>query len=212
MVTDVIPLSFPKCGIYECWRSPYLGSVDETFTHRLSETGEISYGPLPGRPGKEIETMITLETTDNSTMVLAEERRRFPRVAVALQIEVRLEGTDMPLRSQTTDISMGGCYVEMPLTLEIKSQVDMLFWLGGQKVSAQGVVVTCHPQFGNGIEFTSMSLEGQSRLRHYLDSLAEQPDSTALAVELLAGQPSSPAGNRFENQYLTIAVQAGWTA
>ena len=32
-----------------------------------------------------------------------------------------------------------------------------------------------------------------------------------LTVELFAGQPSSPAGNRFENQYLTIAVQGGWT-
>ncbi len=119
--------------------------------------------------------MITLETRDNSTIVFAEERRRFPRVVVALQVEVRLKDTDMPLRSQTTDISMGGCYVEMPLTLEIKSQVDMLFWLGGQKVRAKGVVVTRHPQFGNGIEFTSMSQEGQSRLRRYLDSFGEQP-------------------------------------
>jgi c-di-GMP-binding flagellar brake protein YcgR len=128
--------------------------------------------------------MITLETTDNSTMVFAKERRRFPRVAVALQVEVRLKDTDVPLRSQTTDISLGGCYVEMPLTLEIGSKVDMRFWMGGEKVNAKGVVVTCHTQFGNGIEFTSMSFEGQSRLRHYLDSFGEQPatNSTAIAV------------------------------
>jgi c-di-GMP-binding flagellar brake protein YcgR len=125
--------------------------------------------------------MITLETTHNSTMVFAEERRRFPRVAVALQVEIRHEDTDAPLRSQTTDISLGGCYVEMPLTLEIASKVDMLFWLGDQKMSAKGVVVTCHPQFGNGIEFTNMSLEGQSRLRHYLDSFGEQPATNSTA-------------------------------
>ena len=37
--------------------------------------------------------------------------------------------------------------------------------------------------------------------------------ATALlfAVDLFAGQPSSPAGSKFENQYLTIVVQAGWT-
>jgi len=118
--------------------------------------------------------MITVETSHNNTMVFAEERRRFPRVAVALQVEIRREDADVPLRSQTTDISLGGCYVEMPLTLEIASKLNMLFWLGDQKVSAKGVVVTCHPQFGNGIQFTSMPLEGQSRLRHYLDSFGEQ--------------------------------------
>ncbi|MGB8060703.1 MAG: PilZ domain-containing protein [Candidatus Sulfotelmatobacter sp.] len=125
--------------------------------------------------------MITLETSHNNTMVFAEERRRFPRVAVALQVEIRREDADVPLRSQTTDISLGGCYVEMPLTLVIASKVDMVFWLGDQKVSAKGVVVTCHPQFGNGIEFTSMSLEGQSRLRHYLDSFGERPATNSTA-------------------------------
>ena len=125
--------------------------------------------------------MITAETLDKSTMIFAEERRRCPRVAVALQVEFRLADTDVPLRSQTTDISLGGCYVEMPLTLEIGSKVDMLFWLGDQKVSAKGVVVTCHPQFGNGIEFTSMSSEGRSRLGHYLDSFGERPATNSTA-------------------------------
>jgi hypothetical protein len=32
-----------------------------------------------------------------------------------------------------------------------------------------------------------------------------------LAMEPFAGQTSLPAGNTFENQYLTIAVQTGWT-
>lgn len=125
--------------------------------------------------------MNTPETSDKSTMAFSEERRRNPRVAVALQVEFRLAGKDVPLRSQTADISMSGCYVEMPLTLEIGSKVDMLFWLGDKKVNATGVVVTCHPQFGNGIEFTSMSSEALTKLRHYLDSLEEQPavNSTA---------------------------------
>jgi len=61
--------------------------------------------------------MIILETSDKSTMVFAEERRRSPRVAVALQVEFRLADTAVPLRSQTTDISMGGCYVEMAFPL-----------------------------------------------------------------------------------------------
>lgn len=125
--------------------------------------------------------MITPETSDKSTMVFSEERRRSPRVAVALQVEFRLADTDVPLRSQTTDISMGGCYVEMPLTLEIGSKVDMMFWLADQKVNAKGVVVTCHPQFGNGIEFTSMPFEGLSKLRHYLDSFGEQPATSSTA-------------------------------
>lgn len=126
--------------------------------------------------------MITPDTSDKSTKILAAERRQCPRVAVALQVEFRLVDTNVPLRSQTTDISMGGCYVEMPLTLDIGSKVDMLLWLGEQKVNAKGVVVTCHPQFGNGIQFTSMSSEGRSRLGHYLDSFGEHAAASSTAV------------------------------
>jgi len=74
------------------------------------------------------------------------------------------------MRLETTDVSLGGCYVEMALTLELGTKLDIVLWLGEHKVTTQGVVVTRHPQFGNGIEFLNMPYQHRERLRFFLDS------------------------------------------
>lgn len=74
------------------------------------------------------------------------------------------------MRLQTTDLSGGGCYVEMALTLDVGTKVDIVLWLDQQKLTLRGVIVTRHPQFGNGIEFLGMSLENERKLYCYLDS------------------------------------------
>jgi hypothetical protein len=48
--------------------------------------------------------------------------------------------------------------------------LDVVIWLDQQKVTLRAVVVTCHPQFGNGISFVSVSPENETRLRSLLDS------------------------------------------
>jgi hypothetical protein len=48
---------------------------------------------------------------------LEHDRRRYPRQTVQVQIELRQDDSDIPLRLETTDLSRGGCYVQsmMPL-------------------------------------------------------------------------------------------------
>ena len=117
--------------------------------------------------------MIAKDQADCSCEACTKERRRYTRVAVAVQVEFRLQSSDVPLRAQTTDISLGGCYVEMPFTLEIGSQVDILLWVRNQKVNASGVVVTSHAQFGNGIQFTNMSPGAMDLLECYLNAMED---------------------------------------
>lgn len=81
------------------------------------------------------------------------------------------EGMDVPMRLETTDVSLGGCYVEMAFTLDIGTKLDMVFWLGAQKIVTAGIVVTRHPQIGNGIEFKGMSSHDRDMLRRFQDSL-----------------------------------------
>ncbi len=97
------------------------------------------------------------------------ERRRYPRSRKVVQIEVRAEGSDVPVRTETSDICETGCYIQMSITLEMNSRVSVTLWLGYEKVKAQGRVVTRHPQFGNGIEL-EMHATDQERLRKYLES------------------------------------------
>lgn len=103
------------------------------------------------------------------------ERRRYRRVRFAMPIELHAEGAAAPIRLQTTDISAGGCYVEMGFTLAEGTRLEAVMWLGDRKLAVKGVVVSSHPQFGNGIEFTEITDEQRKELEGYLES--RDPDS-----------------------------------
>jgi c-di-GMP-binding flagellar brake protein YcgR len=113
--------------------------------------------------------MINMQAWTLEQSALLAERRRHPRVQIPVQIEIRPAGMDVPMRLETTDLSVGGCYVEMALTLDVGAKLDIVLWLDGQKVSTRGVVVTRHPQFGNGIEFVGMFSDSERRLRYFLE-------------------------------------------
>jgi c-di-GMP-binding flagellar brake protein YcgR len=97
------------------------------------------------------------------------ERRRFQRLHVGVQTELRVHGSGMPIRLETTDLSLGGCYVQMAITLAAGTPLDIVLWLGSEKVAITGTVVTCHPQFGNGIEFNNMTQDSRQKLQAFLE-------------------------------------------
>ena len=102
------------------------------------------------------------------------ERRRHPRVKTPVQVELRPEGSAAPLRVETSDISATGCYVEMSMTLAVGTRLSIVLWLEAQKVIADGVVRTQHPQFGNGIEFVGMSTGDRDKLVRHLESISNK--------------------------------------
>ncbi len=116
------------------------------------------------------------------------ERRQFQRVRAAVQIELKIEGTNVPIRVETSDISEGGCYVEMPLTLPKDAKLQILLWLGQDKLVFSGRVATSHPQFGNGIEFCTLSQDCTRKLVQYIDRerlVSDSATSPAAAVSLI---------------------------
>ncbi len=99
------------------------------------------------------------------------KQRQYPRFKAALPIELRPNGSPAPLRAQTGDICLGGCYVEMTATQQVAKEVEITLWIGEAKVLAQGVVVSNHPSFGNGIKFTKVTDDSKERLQKFLESL-----------------------------------------
>lgn len=102
------------------------------------------------------------------------ERRLWPRTKVAVPTELRVKGRDVPVRVQTSDLSVGGCYVEMMFTFELGTKLEMTMWIGDSKVKTEGMVVTRHLQFGNGIEFTTISTADQLVLSRFLDDVTAE--------------------------------------
>jgi len=100
-----------------------------------------------------------------------QERRRHERLKAAVQVEFRAEGALAPTRMATSDISAGGCYIEMNFTLAVGTKLDMVLWLGDQKLVTKAVVATHHPHFGNGIQFVEMPRDAHEQLGCFLASL-----------------------------------------
>jgi PilZ domain len=101
------------------------------------------------------------------------ERRHFPRHAAQVQIELHQEGTDVPLRLVTTDLSRGGCYIQLMMPLPTGIYVNATFWLDDSPILVRGRVVTRHPQFGNGIMFLEFQGNGEQLLARYLDAIVD---------------------------------------
>ena len=99
------------------------------------------------------------------------DRRGHPRFTLNVQVELREEGRDIPIRTETADLSRGGCYVQLSLTLTVGTYVQGRLWLDGAAVQFRGRAVTAHPQFGNGIMFLEFEGTGEQLLASYLESI-----------------------------------------
>jgi hypothetical protein len=83
----------------------------------------------------------------------AGNRRGEHRFACKLGAEVYRLGTKVPNRCILSDISEGGCYVEMPTPFSGRSGVEILVRTADIKLRITGQVLAAHPGFGRGVRF-----------------------------------------------------------
>ena len=98
------------------------------------------------------------------------ERRCHARYTVRVQIEILREDSEVPMRCETTDLSRGGCYVQLMTPLSAGLRLHATLWLDGYPISIRGLVVTRHPQFGNGIMFVDIEGQGDALLKRHLEA------------------------------------------
>ncbi len=83
----------------------------------------------------------------------AGNRRGEQRFACKLGADVYRLGNTIPNRCALSDLSEGGCYVEMPTPFPQKSSVEILIRTADTKLRITGQVLTTHPGFGMGVRF-----------------------------------------------------------
>ena len=108
-------------------------------------------------------------------------RRKHERFKLNLPVEVHQEGSDTPIRCSTSDISLGGCYIESLYPFPVGTVLELKLDLASDTLLIFARVVTCDPQVGNGIQFTKILPEDLDELTHYLASAAakEHADSAS---------------------------------
>jgi len=100
------------------------------------------------------------------------ERRRWARVRCALPAEMRTPGSSFPLQVETTDVSLGGCYVATMFPLPKGTAIDFRCWVSGTPIACKAAIRTTDPGVGNGIEFLDLDELSRATLAVYLDSVA----------------------------------------
>jgi hypothetical protein len=101
----------------------------------------------------------------------ARDRRTHPRLKCASSVEVYPTGEAVPIRTRTADLSLGGCFLEMPNPLPKQTQVRIALWVKDFKLWANGEVVTSTPGFGIGVKFIEMTEQDRNQLKQFIESI-----------------------------------------
>jgi c-di-GMP-binding flagellar brake protein YcgR len=112
---------------------------------------------------------------DSTLVSNAGNRRGEFRLACKLGAEIYRLGTSVPNRCTLSDISEGGCYVEMPSPLSEQSGVEILVRTADTKLRIRGQVLACHPGFGMGVRFTFRDSDEREDVLRLLAVLTSGP-------------------------------------
>ena len=103
----------------------------------------------------------------------AEERRHSRRYQCTGSVELRIDGGGLRMRGALKDISLHGCYVEMPTTFPIATKVWLALEADGVRVLAEATIRASYPALGMGMCFAQMAATQEMRLKEILARLAE---------------------------------------
>jgi hypothetical protein len=115
-------------------------------------------------PGPGSDGTATASTRD------PHDRRAHPRFKTVNSVEIHPEGEEAPIRARTADLSIGGCFIEMPNPLTKGTQIRIGIWVNDVKLWASGRVVTSTPGFGIGVQFIDISEQDKAQLKRFLES------------------------------------------
>ena len=93
-----------------------------------------------------------------------------------------IEKDDPPAPCRLTDLSLGGCYLEISSPFPMCTRVTLSMRAAGVELKTEGVVRVMHAEKGMGVEFTQTTAEHRGKLERFLRLLTENRD---LLPELL---------------------------
>jgi CheY-like chemotaxis protein len=102
----------------------------------------------------------------------ADNRRTQARYACRLGAEVYRTGTSVPNHCCLTDLSSGGCYLEVPLSFPQSSTVEIVVRTHEMKLRLRGTVQASHPGYGVGVAFELKTKDEQANVNRLIDFVA----------------------------------------
>jgi len=148
-------------GVHEARRKPEPKVTNPTEAERRQDPAAADYNPESGL---------------GRLRSMPGNRRGQFRRACSLGAEVYKLGTTVPNRCRLSDISPGGCYVEMPSPLAAESKVEILVRTKDLKIRTRGVVQSAHPGFGMGVRFNPRNAAEHEQIQQLISLLESQQE------------------------------------
>jgi len=127
-------------------------------------------------------------------------RRKFPRRTCRIEAQVTTQDESVRLPGTVTDISLGGCYIEMLAPLPCDTEIQMSLNTGDATLNVSGTVRFSQMGMGMGVAFTGMGPVDFERLRDFAPPVTAPPQCTRVSSHPnMPPQPapvSVPPGNR----------------
>jgi DNA-binding NarL/FixJ family response regulator len=101
-----------------------------------------------------------------------DNRRTQTRYACHLGAEVYRAGIGVPHRCSLTDLSSGGCYLEVSLPFPQGAALEIVVRTYEMKLRLKGTVLTSHPGYGMGVAFQLKTKEECESLNQLTDFVA----------------------------------------
>lgn len=101
------------------------------------------------------------------------DRRASPRVKCAVSVELKAEG-EPNMWGKASDLSTGGCFVEMPIPLKLGTKFEIVLWISGTKLKLQAAVASSAPGYGIGIRFIDLSPQNKELLRSFISTISPE--------------------------------------
>jgi DNA-binding NarL/FixJ family response regulator len=128
-------------------------------------------GPAPGTTH-----YVTVQAPALAGRADADNRRTQVRYACRLGAEVYRTGTGVPNHCCLTDLSSGGCYLEVPLPFPLGASVEIVVRTHEMKLRMRGAVQASHPGFGMGVAFELKTHDEQMDAKKLIDFVAATND------------------------------------
>ncbi|HTQ59486.1 MAG TPA: PilZ domain-containing protein [Candidatus Solibacter sp.] len=99
---------------------------------------------------------------------MQDERRRTPRYPFSGSVELIRIGEKAGISAKVTELSLYGCYVEMPDPFQKGTQIMLKIYSNGKFLETQGIVVYSHETQGIGVNFQNVNPHYLTVLKQWL--------------------------------------------
>ncbi len=139
--------------------------------HSITPTEE-AVGVNAGTGGEKKESKSHDRDALNRLRSEPSNRRGQTRYACRLGAEVYQQGSSVRNYCHLSDLSPGGCYLEMPLAFPAKSAIEIIVRTHDMKLRVIGEVKSSHPGYGMGVSFKLNTKDERHGVQQLIDFVA----------------------------------------